>query len=279
MNEVKISASKMAVAEECQYHFWLRYVKRLRPETWTHPAAAVGSVFHAAIENWYKMASVSGSLLTVDSLKSQVQGAWAHCVSTRKFRLAKSYVDANKGKMIADTSALLEAFFVDEANRRTLALPAWQEKQFSIPWDTGKGFAVIMNGFIDRMMVLGGEAFITDYKTSSILPDQTKVDEDIQLTFYSAAYRWLAKQSVTEALPPAERFVELYYPKFRRYMQSVRTKDHFDDLKSRLIKVGEIELNELKNATPSENACRFCEFAASGDCKLTPFRKVPAQVS
>lgn len=271
-SQVKISASKLAVAEQCEYRFWMKYVKRIRVDILTHPAAALGTVFHKAIELWYQSAKMNGTPLALESLKSFVRMAWDSCISARKFSLSAEYIRQNKDKMLVEVANLLEAFYQDEAGRGTMVLPMWMEKDFLIPWDTGKGFIVLLNGFMDRVTLMGNDVFITDYKTSSILKTQTEVDEDPQMTIYAAVYRWLAKKSVT-GLPEAESFVELYFPKFRKHVMSVRTKDHFDDLKSRLIKAGEIELKELKNATPSEDACRFCEYATSGDCKLTPFTK------
>jgi len=270
--QVKVSASKLAVAEQCQYHFYLRYVKKLRVIAMTHPSAASGSVFHRSVELWYQYARMSGRPLDLNSLLTFARQAWDDCEANKKFRLEPEYVRANKDKMIQDVRNLLTAFYEDETARGTMVMPMWQEKEFSIPWDTGKGFIVMINGFIDRVVKMGKDVFVTDYKTSSILKTQTEVDEDHQLTFYAAAYRWFAKQSVA-LLPEAESFLELYFPKFHKHVMTVRTKAHFDDLKNRLVKVGEMELKELKNATPSKEACMFCEYAASGDCKLTPFKK------
>jgi RecB family exonuclease len=273
MKELKISASKLTVAEECPYHFYLQYVKKLKVFTYTHPAAAAGTLFHKCAENWYAQARHGGAL-DLPSLLATVPGALKSVMGSWNFKLApEESTPAKLDEMQVNVKALLESFYQDEVKRNSLVLPLWTEKEFGVSWDTGKGYAVVLNGFMDRVTVINGEAYITDYKTSSILNTQTHVDEMPQLTIYSAAYRWLAQRAIGGGLPPSERFVELYFPKFRVFVQSVRTKDHFDDLKNRLVKVAQMEISETKSATPSENACRFCQYAVSGDCKITPFCK------
>lgn len=268
---IKISASKMTVAEQCQFHYWLRYVKNLKVFSYSHPAAAVGSLFHRADEMWYSNHKLKGTPLSLEALKACVRQAFDSCVAEKKFILPPEYIAANRASMEAEATDLLEKFYEDETKRGTLVAPSWIEKKFSMTWDTGKGFSIMLNGFIDRMAIIAGEAFITDYKTSSILKTQAEVDEDHQLTFYSAAYRDMAKNSLS-GLPIAEKSLELYFPKFRKYVVTYRTAEHFADLKARLFKIGEMEIHELKNATPSKDACMFCEYAG-GECKLTPFCK------
>ena len=261
----------MTVAEQCQYHYWLRYVKNMKVFTYTHPAAAIGSIFHRAIEIWYANHKLKGTPLSLEALKACIRQAFDSCVAEKKFILQAEYISQNRAAMEVEVAGLLEKFYEDETGRGTLVPPTWTEKPFSINWDTGKGFSITLNGYIDRMTIIGGEAFVTDYKTSAILKTQAEVDEDHQLTFYAAAYRNMAKNSLS-GLPVAEKSLELYFPKFRKFVVTSRTAEHFADLKNRLFKIGEMTIHELKNATPSKDNCMFCEYAG-GECKLTPFCK------
>ena len=268
MNTYKYSASKLTVSESCPLHFYLQYIKKIYPKVDTHPSAAAGSVFHRAVYEWY----LSG-MGNRQSLIDLADKAFDLCVSDKEFTLSDLYIAANRMDMIAGVKILLGNFYDDMDVAGALGKPLGFEREFEFPWETTKGI-ILLHGYIDRILIGTEGLRITDYKTSSILPSQSKVDKDIQLTIYSAAYRRMASAKVVGDWPKAERYAELYFPKFRVMRRSARTKAHFDDLKERLLKALDREITEDKTPNPNKDSCRFCPFSRNGDCRSSYyFRK------
>jgi RecB family exonuclease len=272
--EFWISASKMECAEACQLHFWLRYVAKVKVLSYTHPSAAIGSIFHRAVELWYQNALIKNdeAELTPDNLLAQIDAAFDWCIKEKKFILPDGYLKKNTVSMKQKTRDLLEFFYEDMVGLDLLRLPVAIERSFNIKWVTdilGIGVVtIVLNGFIDRIMkTRAGEFFITDYKTSSMLPSQKDVDDHIQLTIYQAAFMRLAADKLPGEWPAQAAWAELYFPKFRRPLfQSPRTDYHFDDLKRRLVDVVRLQVFGHRQAQPSADACRFCEFADTEHC-------------
>lgn len=271
--EVKVSASKLKSLDECPLKFYNQYVLKIYLDTETHPSAAVGSIFHQSNERWYLAALVKNdaSKLTLEALLGGIDEAFDICVKEKSFNLSKAYLDANTNEMKGITRELLVYFYEDMRRFGMAGLPLAVEKEFNITWPInipGIGMVnVILNGFIDRIMKNdANELILTDYKTSSILTPQKKVDKDDQLTVYSAAYRKLAQMKVGGEWPEAEDIVELYFPKFRRSVVSRRNEEHFINLKNKIIKLVLAQVNKSQEATPSWNSCRFCNFKRTPYC-------------
>lgn len=277
---LKISASKLGVAEQCELHYSLRYIKHIKIKVFDNPAAFMGTVFHSVVEMWY-----TAKIYTKEALIALIDRAWTADAADANLEAETIQKAAGYKKQIA---AMLETFYQDESKVLAPAPggyvePIGLEKKFEILWDPAKdgfdGFEpIIINGFIDRVMLWGAPdendmdvegAWITDWKTQKELPDQEYMDSNIQLTFYSAAYRWLAKNQLGNQWPPVEDYVELYFPRHGKYLKSTRQKEHFDDMKSRLLNVINLQRKSSPQANPSTDNCRYCEYFGSNHCPAT----------
>lgn len=277
---LKISASKLGVAEQCELHYHLRYVKWIKMKVFDNAAAFMGTVFHSVVEMWY-----TAKAYTEEALMALVDKAWAADAATARLEQAtKDNADSFKDQI----RVMLHTFYNDEIkvlqpSLGGFAAPIGLEKKFEIPWDPAKdGFSgyppVILNGFIDRIMHAGAPnevdqdvewAWVTDWKTQKEMPTQEDTDNNIQLTFYSAAYRWLAKNQLGGKWPRVEEYVELYFPRHGKYLKSKRNKAHFDDMKGRILKVIDIERKTAPQANPSVDNCKYCEFYGTNYCPAT----------
>jgi hypothetical protein len=119
-------------------------------------------------------------------------------------------------------------------------------------------------------MVHNNIAWVTDWKTSKDISTQKEVDNNMQLTFYSAFYRYLAKNKLgSDKWPKIEEYLELFFPVYGQSVKTIRTKEHFEDMKARVEKVIEIEKGQKKKAMVSEEACRWCAFKGTTYCPET----------
>ena len=259
----RISASQLEVSESCDLRDNLQYVKHIKVPKFSHPGGVMGSAFHACNEIWYGQAPdvfEKGE----DGLTSLVDLGWADAMSQKGTVLSPA--DILKQEEFKDiVKKLLKVFYAKQVLLKHLVKPVYIEKEFCIPFDSSEG-PIELFGYIDRVMVVDGVAWVTDYKTSSEHKSQKEVDWDHQLTFYSAAYRWLAKHSIT-SLPPIEDRVELYYPKFDLFIHSYRNKEHFDDLKNRLVQVIRRRRNPNPRPRPSSDTCFFCPYRNTIHCR------------
>jgi ATP-dependent helicase/DNAse subunit B len=275
---LKISASKLGVAEQCELHYHLRYVKWIKIKVIDNVAAFMGTVFHSVVEMWY-----TAKIYTEEALMGNIDRAWAADAATANLEEA---VKRDNAKYKTQIKTMLKTFLENEmpvlhpGGAGGWVDPIGIEKKFEMPWNPDKpGYpSIIINGFIDRIMVAGAHdendadvmwAWVTDWKTQKEMPTQEEVDENIQLTFYAAAYRWLAKNQLDGSWPPVEEYVELYFPRHGKYLKSKRNKDHFDDMKARLMRVIDIERNKTPQANPSQDACRYCEYFGTNYCPAT----------
>ena len=226
----------------------------------------MGSAFHKAVELWYQ-----GRNLTANALFALVPQAWREVMARSRVSPDVSQKTTQYHGQIAE---MLQTFFASQRATDELREPMGVEKKFEIEWPTkvfGKDVMIVLNGFIDRIMGSsdGKEAWITDWKTQKDMPTQAEVDNNHQLTFYAAAYRWLSKKKADGSWPKMERYVELYFPRHGKSIYSTRSKPQFDELKSLLVKAVEIELTPDPVAKPTEDNCRYCDYFGTNHCPAT----------
>jgi len=201
-------------------------------------------------------------------LKGYVSEAWKTAMNDKRNRLRPQHstpekILEHKKRVIK----LLENFYADLEKKELVGVDAaGVEQSVKIDWVDSKGRKIRLNGYVDRIMVYKGKAWVSDWKTTKDIPTQEHVDKDIQLTFYSAFYRYLAKNRVDGKWPKKEEYLELWFPEVSESIKTTRGKEHFDDMKKRVEKAVDVEAAQLKKASPSEDNCRFCEFRATNYC-------------
>lgn len=271
----KISASKLSCAESCQLQFFHKYVAHNKVNTDQFPALPVGTAFHSLVEWMY-----TRKVWELEEILKWVDSAWSGAMA--KARLSEydrtpERQEVHKQKIVK----LFKRFHKQHTKIKLLGKDAAGiENPFNIEWIPSKdplfeknkdllNTKIIINGYIDRIMVLDGKAWITDWKTTSNIPEEEEVHSNIQLTFYSAAYRYLAARRLKKDWPKTEEYAELYFPKIADSIKTTRSKKDFVDMKERLILVTEIEKNKLQKAMPSEDACRWCDYKGTQFCPAT----------
>lgn len=255
MSELKVSYSKLTTAEDCHLKFYHQYVGKTPVYKRDHPAARLGSAFHETVELWNK-----GRDLRIEVLFT----IWKTVFPQYMSKSGMQKITRNKMAVLGgEGQEMLKNFWNRQVADETVKDPLFNEVAFNIPWETDYG-VVIINGFIDRGMAGTPRGMeIEDFKTSKYEPTQKSVDGDLQLTFYSAAYRWMAKQPQNKGKwPEKEDVVSLYFPRKDHRFSSTRGKEHYADMKHRILQMLELLRGNKFLPTPSEKACQYCDFRA-----------------
>lgn len=250
MGFVKVSYSKLSTAEECELKFQHSYILKTPVKDLDHPSARLGQAFHETVEVWNQ-----SNELTEENLLQIFPSSF-------KRKMSEPGMSPVDGRMLgilqSDGVKMLGKFWIRQVRERVVKPALFNEGAFEIPWQTELG-NVLITGFIDRAMTetpRGTE--VEDFKTSKTTATQAEVDSDLQMTFYSAAYRWMAKKH--SDWPTKEDVVTLYFPRVDKKVSSTRGKEHFDDMKERIRKMIKLLGQTKFEAQPSERACQWCKY-------------------
>jgi putative RecB family exonuclease len=240
------SHSALSSYETCPLQYKFRYIdriKRIAPSV----EAFLGIRVHDVLERLYRDVLMQ-RVPALEELLSFYDEQWG-----RHWQDGIQIVRDDYGK--ADYKRLGSRCIEDYYRRyypfddsKTLAL----EKKVSISISSGNGYRIV--GYIDRLaQTAGGVYEIHDYKTSSSLPDQAKLDEDRQLGLYQIA--------VQECYRDAKEVrLVWHYLVFDKTMESRRTKEDMERLKEQtagLIR----EIEGRKEFPPKEGPlCPWCDY-------------------
>ncbi len=116
-----------------------------------------------------------------------------------------------------------------------------------------------VGGRIDRIDKLpDGRIEIIDYKTGNNIPDEKKIKDDFQLSFYALAATEV-KDGVIGSKMPEEILLTLFYIEQNKKITSVRTREDLEFAKEKIItKVDQISQSEF--LCGGSMFCKSCEF-------------------
>ncbi len=219
MPKLKLSYSKLSVSEECELRFYHLYIMKTPYRKMDHPAARLGTAFHEAVEQWNQ-----GGNLTIEALFT----CWKHSFQDQMSKGGmRPITHLQKQSYNLQGRRIVLKFWNRQVEEGLVRKALFNEQAFFVPWETEFG-TIIINGFIDRGMDKTPRGMeIEDFKTGKIEPTQKSVETDLQLTFYSAAYRWMARQSEHKGKwPEKEDVVSLYFPRTdHRYTSTHTNRD------------------------------------------------------
>jgi DNA helicase-2/ATP-dependent DNA helicase PcrA len=235
-----LSYSQINTFKMCPLHYKLRYI--LKVPTPTSPALILGQSVHDALKDFYKYLMRDGSWSKQKLLDYLLKNWNSVGFGSRKqekasLKVAKEY---------------LSNFFDKEKNREfnTKAV----EEMFRFPVTS----TLLVGGRIDRIDLLqDGRIEIIDYKTSDKVPEQKKVDKELQLTIYALAasevrHPFLLKQ-------PDEILLSLYYFSEQKKITTTRTLKQLIETKEEIIDIAR-QIEESDFACSGSNWCKKCEY-------------------
>ncbi|MFA6348659.1 MAG: PD-(D/E)XK nuclease family protein [Candidatus Paceibacterota bacterium] len=176
-----LSASQINVYLLCGLKYRFQYVDRL-PKPFKSSGLAFGSVIHSTID-WFHKHRIEQRQVTLDQLYRILEADWYSQQCEEKIRF-KDGEDASK--LLVMARELLGLYYHSPLNGMVQA-----ELPFRVPLVnplTGENLGAPLDGFID---LIEANDTITEFKTSARSLDADSVDDLLQLTTYSYAYRVL----------------------------------------------------------------------------------------
>lgn len=235
-----VSYSQLQTFEMCPLHYKLRYL--LNVPSPASPALSYGVSVHGALRDFYQQRMTDPSL-SPETIHTHLKKNWLKDGYASRQHEEQSYQQADQ---------MLKAFITKsmETPFQTIAI----EHPFNF-W-LGK---VKVGGRIDRIDKLpDGRIEIIDYKTGTNVPNEKKVKEDFQLTFYALAATEIKDQILNRSCD--EIILSLYYLDGNIKLSTVRTKEELEIAKEKILrKVEEIEQSEF--ICTGSIFCKKCEYS------------------
>ncbi len=240
------SHSRLETFQNCPLSYKYQYIEGIKSER-DSIEAFMGSCVHETLEKLYRDLSLS-KLNTEEELADFYNQAWRRNWHDKVFIVRKDYTAENYRETgergIRDYYRRYAPF--DQG--RTV----WIEQRIKVDLDQDGRYSII--GFVDRLADLGDGVYeVHDYKSSSSLPSQEKLDDDRQLALYQLA--------VHDYFSDA-REVELvwHYLVFDKELRSKRTPEQLAALKDEVIRlIHEIESTQEFEASEGP-LCEWCGY-------------------
>lgn len=234
-----ISYSQLQTFDVCPLHYKLRYIMKL-PFV---PSAALsfGTSMHAAISSLYQH-GFGREKIEETVAKKIIDQTWIEDGYE-----SKAYARLRK----KNAEELLIEYM--RANLNEEHLPTLTEYPFNFYLE---GVKVL--GRFDRVdKVSNGKIEIIDYKTGENIPDQKKLDNDLQLTLYA-----LASQSLKEPIfqvKPEEIDLTLYYIETNKKLTTKRTHEQLELAKEKIAtRLADIITSDFRCS--GSIICQNCEY-------------------
>lgn len=237
------SHSRLSAFENCPLKYKFAYIDKVKVER-DSIEAFMGSRVHDVLEKLYKDLKLQKRM----SLKT----ALAYYNALWKRHWHKDIIIVKKGFTAEDYKKTGEVCIINYYNK-------FQPFDDDLTIDTEKRVVIELDkerklqGYIDRLSCKNDTYEIHDYKTSSSLPEQSKIDEDRQLALYSIA--------VKEGYKDAKKVKLIWhYLSFDKELESTRTDQQLKELKKQTVElIKKIESTKEFNPITSK-LCDYCEF-------------------
>ncbi len=238
---IPISYSRLNTLSMCEAKYFFSYILK-EPQIFG-PAATLGNIIHKVLEEKLEPDKAIGR----GDLESFVQEYH------------------NQIPNYDPKSEIPENLLIDGENMLMQFLDRHDGESFEIE-DKERGFSIVIgnalvNGYIDRVDIVGDTLYIVDYKSGKREEAQKNIHKNIQLGIYALAMK--------KAYPDKQIHASLYY------LRSGKQKGHLftdDDLfEIELLIVGLIDklINKSNfSYTPNSFICSFCDYAQNGVCHV-----------
>ena len=238
------SHSKIASYQQCPQKYKFRYVDEI-PSSIRSIELHLGDSVHRALERLYADAKL-GQTASAEELMACYQQKWDEGYApelriVRSGTTARTYLEMGR-QMLATYYKRFHPF------TQTLTLEL--EEKFLFPISE----AHEIRGIIDRLAKQeDGTLEIHDYKTSRRLPDQKKVDSDVQLALYEIAirHRWPKTGQVS---------LIWHYLAFNTEIRITKTTQQLEEIKKNIL----VLILRIEAATSFPTyvtpLCDWCEY-------------------
>ena len=234
----ELSYSKISTYNFCPWKYKLCYVDGMKIPP--NPAISLGLSIHKTLDEYHK-----NKFQTLDDLFEIYNRVWVNEGFQTPQQTQQFY---EKGER------MLNDYFEFSQKRKTEIFAT--EKEFSFP--IGKR---ILRGLIDRIDKLPDDTYeVIDYKTHAEMWEQSRIDTDLQLTFYSLGCK--------NALNIEPALFSFFFLAHNKVVSTQRTKIQEQEALQLLEQVA--RKIEKKDFTPNPAQCPKCDFRSS--CKYSSAR-------
>lgn len=176
-----LSSSQINLYTRCSLKYKFQYVDEI-PRPFKPSGLALGSAVHSAL-SWFHKMKMNGNKVALDDFLKILDVDWY----SQKVDTDIRYRDGEEEtKLVVMAKEMLALYFNNPCGR-----VKGTEIPFVVPLinpDNGNGLSVNLEGFID---LIEEDDAIVEFKTSNQTMKQKDVDENLQLTAYSYAYKVL----------------------------------------------------------------------------------------
>jgi len=254
------SFSKLSTFEKCPCKYKLIYLDKITRPDEESIEAYMGDKVHKTLQKCYENVR-HGKITTLDELIDIYKRYWDENWHPSVFIVRKEYTPENYRDM---GMKMLENYYKRYAPFDA-DITLGTELKVTFPLDVENKY--VMTGVIDRICKThDGIIEVHDYKTSSSLPSQKEIDEDMQLGLYQIAVqnKW-----------PSTHNIRLiwHYLAADTDLISHRESEELDTLAKDTIKLID-KIESAGDFPPQASAlCEWCEYTA-----YCPLQKHPAMV-
>jgi len=241
---ITFSISRIGTYRDCPRQYKFAYIERPQVEFKDTVEAFLGSRVHEALEKLYRDKRHEKKL-SLDELLENFNRAWSDKWSEKTLIVRKDYT--------AENYRLMGERFLSNYYRRYEPFEQGRviglETQETVPLDDGG--VVRLHVRIDRLVDMGDGLYeVHDYKTSSELPGQEKLEQDVQLAAYSLWVRSRFKDFQRVRLV-------WHYLALDKELDSWRTDEDLEKLRQELLK----QIRVIEEATDfAPRVSKLCDW-------------------
>lgn len=240
------SHSRLSTFEQCAFKYKLKYLDKIKPESFQSIEAFMGSLVHETLEKVYTDKKFQ-KVLTLDEAKKYLTNLWKKNWNDEIIIVRKGYGPDN---YLAMAISFIEGYYRNYYpfdDGITVGL----EERVVINLDAEGKYQ--LQGYIDRLATVGSEYHIIDYKTNSHLKIQDQVDGDRQLALYQIAVHNNYKDAKKVVL-------KWHFLAFGKVLISERSPEQLETLKKETIDLIKTIESCKEFKTKVSALCDWCEF-------------------
>lgn len=233
-----LSYSQIQTFNICPLHYKLKYI--LKIPTPPSSSQSFGTSVHSTLRNLYQNEKAGKKMGTTD-IEAILKNSW----------IGEGYDNKIHEEEAFKKTKTIIANYLEENFNPKIAIGLELSFKFNL-----KG--IRLAGRIDRVDKLGDEKIeIVDYKTGDNVPDEKKLANDLQLTFYA-----LAAMEVKDNIfnkDPKDVLLSLYFLEKGQKFTTARTKEQLEDAKEEILKKAE-EISKSDFSCSGSSICAKCEY-------------------
>ncbi|MFH1832624.1 MAG: UvrD-helicase domain-containing protein [Candidatus Levyibacteriota bacterium] len=241
-----LSYSQIQTFDICPLHYKLKYI--LKIPTPPSCAQSFGTSIHSALRDLYQNL-IGGLKISEKELLRILENDWINEGYQSKAHEEKAYEGAKK---------IILNYFENNFNPKKIPAALETPFKFSLRRQEVNSPSLMVGGRIDRIDEIDNNKIeIIDYKTGNNVPDEKKLADDWQLTFYALAATEVRDNLLNKK--PENVTLSLYYLEPNIKLTTIRTREQLEEAKKKILeKADEIANSEFKCS--QNNLCKTCEY-------------------